>query len=115
MATRRRLTARLRAVALETLYRRYRISHPLGRTDNGGRWLPSDAERCDCCDGIREPSRSWPYSLMTHCRTADHMARSSGYTTTLIRWAMKRIESDWDQAGLDNNVQSIRDYETERA
>jgi len=90
----RRLTKKLRAVALEALQRKHRIRHPSGKFDNAKRWYPDEMERCDCCEGIRSPSRSYPYSLMVHCRSTSHMSSVSGYTTATIKWAMKRIESE---------------------
>jgi len=62
----------------EYLDRQNRDSHPDGSFDKGGRWYPSDAEKCSCCTGLRAPSRAHPYSLMTHCRTKKHVARLFG-------------------------------------
>lgn len=60
---------------IKTIYerRQARIEHPSGRTDNGGRWYPSDDEHCDCCNMVRQPSRAYPWSLMVHCRTKKHI------------------------------------------
>lgn len=58
--------------------RQRRASHPAGKFDNGGRWYPSEAEHQKCCNGVRSPSRNWPYSYMTHCRTAEHIAHLYG-------------------------------------
>ena len=52
--------------------RRDRLMHPRGTFDKGGRWYPSADEECDCCHHIRTPSRSWPYSMLMHCRTFKH-------------------------------------------
>lgn len=54
--------------------RQNRSSNPYGNFDNGGRWYPSSGEVCICCEAIRSPSRIWNYSLMTHCRSAVHIA-----------------------------------------
>lgn len=54
--------------------RRDRDEHPDGSTDKGGRWYPSASEKQACCRGIRQPSRDYPWTLMHHCRTADHIA-----------------------------------------
>lgn len=51
-----------------------RKTHPSGSFDKGGRWYPDDSERAECCDSIRCPSRSHPYSYMVHCRTAKHVS-----------------------------------------
>ena len=59
----------------EYLGRRDRTRHPEGRIDKASRWFPSDSEYQGCCQGIRTPSRSWPWSLMVHCRTITPIAR----------------------------------------
>jgi len=67
------------AAAREWLDRKSRRTHPhTGRTGKGGQWYPSDTEQQQCCKYIRRPSRAWPWSLMTHCRTAKHVARLYG-------------------------------------
>jgi len=55
-----------------------RSVNPEGSFDNAGRWYPDEDERCSCCAGIREPSRSHPYSLMVHCRSKQHVATKHG-------------------------------------
>lgn len=66
--------ARVDAAAREWIARRDRQSHPVGKCDSGGRWFPSETEWRDCCCDIRRPSRAWPWSLMTHCRSVGHVA-----------------------------------------
>ncbi|WP_343606413.1 hypothetical protein [Roseateles sp.] len=61
--------------ALEYLGRRDRARSPVGACDKGGRWFPSDEERQACCVVIRSPSRGWPWSLLKHCSTAEHVAQ----------------------------------------
>lgn len=68
---------------LEQAYQEYvkrqsRESHPDGTFDRGGRWYPSEAEEQSCCGRIRNPSRAYPYSLLTHCRSMAHVARLFG-------------------------------------
>jgi len=60
--------------ALEFKRLQDRIAHPDGSFDSKGRWHASNSELQDCCAGIRVPSASYPYSQMTHCRTATHVA-----------------------------------------
>jgi hypothetical protein len=55
--------------------RQDRSEHPDGKFDRGGRWYPSEDEEQACCGRIRSPSRAYPYSLMTHCRTLRHVAK----------------------------------------
>lgn len=74
--------------AQEYLDRQDRRSHPAGRKDSGGRWYPSAEERRACCDGVRSPSRAWPWSLMVHCRTAAHVARLYGVEERELRRAV---------------------------
>lgn len=46
---------------------------PRGKTDKAQRWSPYDIERCTCCDSIRTPSRSYPWSLYKHCCSIKHV------------------------------------------
>ncbi|TAH43647.1 MAG: hypothetical protein EYC69_02215 [Bacteroidetes bacterium] len=63
------------SAAIDCYYKRLeRSEHPTGRFDKAGRWFPEDEEKCDCCFGLRAPSRAYPYSLMTHCRSINHIA-----------------------------------------
>lgn len=53
-----------------------RWSHPDGTFDSAGRFYPADTEKVlDSFDGIRRPTRSWPYSYMLRARTRDHCKR----------------------------------------
>lgn len=55
--------------------RKQRLIHPVGTFDNGGRWYPSSDETSSWLNDIRSPSRAWPYSYMTACRTRGHCIR----------------------------------------
>lgn len=46
-----------------------RMIHPTGTFDKGGRWY---AENSDLIN-VRSPSRSYPYSEMTACRTKKYV------------------------------------------
>lgn len=70
--------------------RKSRAKHPDGEFDSGGRWYPTAAEKCSCCDTIRKPSRSWPYSLMLHCRTASHIANLCNVSEKELRKAIRK-------------------------
>lgn len=62
---------------IQTVYeaRKNRLVHPNGKSDNGGRWYPSEDENADnYTDRLRSPSRSWPWSYMTGARTRKHVA-----------------------------------------
>jgi hypothetical protein len=70
--------------------RQHRAVHPLGEFDSAGRWYPyARWEHRSCCEGIRCPSRRWPYSLMLHCRTAKHVARLFRVPEKDVRHAAK--------------------------
>jgi hypothetical protein len=73
------------AAATEYRKRRDRQSHPDGRFDSAGRWYPSAPELKECCNSVREPSRGFPYSYMTHCRTAKHVAHLFGVNATDLK------------------------------
>lgn len=75
---------------LEAAYQMYvkrqnRTTHPAGKFDKAGRWYPAGDEVCSCCTGIRNPSRAWPFSLMTHCRTAEHIANLCNVDAKALR------------------------------
>ncbi len=46
-----------------------RIIHPTGKFDNGGRWYAENSDLISC----RTPSRAWPYSQMSACRTKKYV------------------------------------------
>ena len=48
-----------------------RDTHPDGTFDKSKRWEPS--ERFCCCHNIRKPSAAFPYSLLVHARTTQHV------------------------------------------
>jgi hypothetical protein len=70
--------------------RQARTTHPDGKFDNAGRWYPNDAEWQSCCKVIRGPSRAYPYSYMTHCRTAGHIAHLCGVDIAELRREIKK-------------------------
>ncbi len=51
--------------------------HPDTMRDNGNRYFLK--KRYPCCDGIRTPSRSFPFAELVHGRTALHVAHASGF------------------------------------
>lgn len=80
--------------AKELIDRKNRNRHPAGKTDNGGRWYPDDSERCECCAHIRTPSRAFPWSFMTHCRTSEHVANLYGVSVTDLRKCARQMEAE---------------------
>ena len=86
------------------LDRQSRVQHPDGRFD-GGRWFPSDIESQSCC-GVRSPSRSWPWSLMLHCRTLRHVARLCDVSEAELRSAT-RPERVVEKEGGDHYYKAV--------
>ena len=74
------------------LARKDRKVHPDGDFDRAGRWYPSESEKCDCCSGIRSPSRSYPYSYMVHCRTKAHVSCLTGIPVKDINAALRNLQ-----------------------
>jgi hypothetical protein len=88
------LMSRAAQAAAEYVRRRQRQSHPVGRCDRGGRWWPDPVvEWRECCERIRRPSRAWPWSLMTHCRTLQHVAALYEVPHDLVRRVMRERRS----------------------
>lgn len=92
-------TATLEKAAEEYRKRKSRGKHPDGQFDGGGRWYPSAPERQDCCSRIRQPSRSYPYSLMVHCRTARHVAQLYGVPEAELRSKLVRKQAPEREGG----------------
>ena len=67
------VSPQVRAAVEEYQKRQRRSVHPGGAFDRAGRWLPSESERQPCCGAIRFPSRAFPYSMIKHCRSRDHI------------------------------------------
>lgn len=65
---------KLQRALFEYLDRKDRRKRPDGTFDNKKRWYPSSEERKECCDGIRGPSATYPFSYMAHCRRSLHVA-----------------------------------------
>ena len=79
-------------VAKIYLDRKNRLSHPEGTFDKGGRFYPDKFEDRDCCKFIRSPSRSYPYSLMHHCRSIDHIANLYKKDLKKLKIAIKKLK-----------------------
>ena len=76
--------------AQEFISLRDRHIHPDGEFDKAGRWYPTTYY--PCCETIRSPSRSYPYSHMVHCRTAAHVAHKYGVIVKDVRACVRQIE-----------------------
>jgi hypothetical protein len=89
-------TPRQWARAVDRAYRAWRALqersvHPDGEFDKKQRWEPSAAERRPCCARVRTPSAAWPYSLLKHCRSIEHVAARFHVPASALR---TRIAAD---------------------
>lgn len=84
----------LKEAAHEAFRRKNKTSHPYGSFKNNGTWLPSDKEKQSCCDSIRTPSVKYPYSLMTHCRTIEHIANLYNVDKKELKQAIKDCKKE---------------------
>ena len=87
------MSRQLDKAAREYLARQKRESHPEGSFDNAQRFYPSQQERQDCCDYIRPPSRTYPFSLIKHCRSAEHVANLYGVDVTELRHRVRELKA----------------------
>lgn len=71
--------------------RQVRDEHPDGYFDGAGRWYPDDDEHQACCRLIRRPTRTYPYSLLLHCRSAEHVAEVHDVSVTELRRALRAV------------------------
>jgi len=76
----------------EYLNRQSRKTHPEGQFDNKKRWYPAEHEKQECCSYIRSPSAGWPFSLLVHCRTAEHVANLFKVDVTDLRREARKIK-----------------------
>lgn len=82
-------TALLDDAAEEYIARRKRMKHPEGKFDNAHRFWPDDDEWCECCDEVRSPSRAFPNSLNSHCRSMNHIANLFNVDLKSLRVVIK--------------------------
>lgn len=62
-------------VALKDLINKQnRRTNPWGEFDKAGRFYLDDAEEQKCCFSVSSPTKRFPYSLMKHARSAEHIA-----------------------------------------
>jgi hypothetical protein len=103
--------------------RKARYQHPDGKFDKAGRWYPSASEEQSCCSGVRGPSRAYPYSYMTHCRSVEHIANLYGVDARELRKAVRKASPPVREGGEnyykavaiteDGRMVSIYDGKTE--
>jgi ribosomal protein L12E/L44/L45/RPP1/RPP2 len=78
--------------ALQLCALRSRHTHPNGLFDNAGRFYLADM--CDCCVGLRSPSRAYPFSQMVHGRSALHVATRFGVDKSNVSYVANLIDAD---------------------
>ncbi|WP_210093726.1 hypothetical protein [Ruegeria sp. HKCCSP346] len=88
------LSSEVRSAALEYIKRKRRLSHPNGEFDGGQRFYLASQERRACCEGIRRPSRSYPYSEMAHGRSLRHVAELFDIDERDVRRLVQLVESE---------------------
>jgi len=62
-------------------------------------WLPSDAERRPCCDGLEPDKLKDPQKLRSHCRTLLHVAQHFDLDSRLLRAELKRRREEREALG----------------
>jgi hypothetical protein len=91
--------------------RQLRTENPSGYFDNAKRWYPHETEECKCCSYIRTPSRAYPFSIMTHCRTVNHIANLYKIDVTELRKAInihKKILKQQEALSIRTKVLSFQ-------
>ena len=90
----------LKKAAHEYIDRRERISHPEGKFAHARRWYPGNNESRGCCATIRSPSRSYPFSLNTHCRSLEHISKLFNVSKLELRREVAKIRKENKIGGI---------------
>jgi len=79
------------SAAVEYYKRKERISHPAGSFDKAGRWYPDHEEGLNgfVASNYRTPSRAYPFTLMSACRSCEHVASLFGVYDNVL--SVRRI------------------------
>lgn len=80
---------RLKKAIKEYFDKKNRNVHPEGYFDNKKRWYPSVEEEQSCCKNIRTPSAHFPFSKLTHCRSALHISKKNNVDVKELRSMIK--------------------------
>lgn len=95
----------MRAAVRCYIARQERKDHPSGEFDKAGRFYPAGStyggdgeEWQECCAPIRTPSRSWPYTYMTHCRSLPHVANLYGVDAVKLRRKVREMKQKEEEA-----------------
>lgn len=74
--------------AVDFLMYKNGLRHPSGHKDKGGRWYPET--KYACCSSIRSPSRSFPWTYYSHCKSAIHIANEYGVRVEDLKENLKK-------------------------
>jgi hypothetical protein len=94
--------------------RQDRSQHPQGAFDKQGRWYPDANETRPCCANIRSPSRAFPYSLMVHCRSLEHIARLRSVNASELRSLERQDRQPARREGGDDYYKVVAQAENGR-
>lgn len=72
-----------------------RTIHPDGKFDHQKRWHP-DVET-ESSSEIREPSRAFPFTKMSHCRTAKYQAQLVGLDHKRIAKVVRKLRKELNE------------------
>ncbi len=100
-------TERIERAYQEWRSRQDRRHHPAGNFDGKGRRYPAASEKCPCCDEIRSPSANYPFSLMTHCRSAEHVAALHCVPARDLRSRIAKDRQDALREGGDEYYKAV--------
>lgn len=71
--------------------------HPQGEFDSANRFYTS--VKYPCCEHIRPPSRSYPYSQMKHARSLEHIAHEFAVAQHIS--VLRKIANTFSKKGED--------------
>lgn len=74
--------------------RQLRLERPAGSFDNAKRWYPTKEEDQGVTDWAREPSRRFPFSYMSACRSLDHCCALEKVSYEVVL-TVRRAIPDW--------------------
>lgn len=93
--------ARAFAALIKYARRQERSEHPEGTFDNARRWYPTAEEDCGVTKWARDPSRSFPFSYMSACRSLDHCEDLLGADHSVVLKARKWIKEEAEITSAD--------------
>lgn len=80
-----------------------RLTHPKGKFDSASRFYVD--KKFACCEQIRSPSRSYPYSQMTHARSLEHIAHEFSLERHIS--VIRKIANTLSKKGEDEAINRL--------